>query len=68
MSVDVVCQEVLIFPQLLDAIVGAIDEDGSIRESAGEDVRRTRGKVRAIQGRIRGILKVRRILYRWWRM
>lgn len=39
------------------AIDGAIREDGSVRDSASDNVRRARGRVTTLQGRLRGILQ-----------
>ena len=43
--------------KLAGDINAAIGEDGKVRDSASEEVRRTRGKVMTIEGRIRGVLK-----------
>ena len=43
--------------QLAGDINAAIGEDGRVRDSASEEVRRARGKVMTIEGRIRGVLK-----------
>lgn len=45
-------------PDLAGAIGSSIEESGAVRESASEDVRRARARVRTLEGRIRGILKV----------
>ncbi len=52
-------QDIATLPELAGAIGSAIEESGAVRESASEEVRRARGRVRTIEGRIRGILKVR---------
>lgn len=39
------------------AIEAAIREDGAVRDSASDAVRRTRGRVTTLQGRLRGILQ-----------
>lgn len=51
-------QDIAMLPELAGAIGSAIEESGAVRESASEDVRRARGRVRTIEGRLRGILKV----------
>lgn len=51
-------QDITTLPELAGAIGSAIEESGAVRESASEDVRRARGRVRTIEGRLRGILKV----------
>jgi len=51
-------QDIATLPELAGAIGSAIEESGAVRESASEDVRRARGRVRTIEGRLRGILKV----------
>jgi hypothetical protein len=56
----VAVQDVVTLPELAGAIGSSIDEGGSVRESASEEVRRARARVRTIEGRIRGILKVGR--------
>lgn len=43
--------------KLAGDINSMIGEDGKVRDSASDEVRRTRGKVMTIQGRIRGVLK-----------
>lgn len=51
-------QNVVTLPELAGAIGSAIEESGAVRESASDEVRRARGRVRTIEGRLRGILKV----------
>ena len=51
-------QSIATLPELAGAIGSAIEESGAVRESASEEVRRARGRVRTIEGRLRGILKV----------
>ncbi len=41
----------------------AVNEDGHVREAASEEVRKARGRVRTIEGRLRGVLKV--TVLRW---
>lgn len=43
--------------KLAGDINSMIGEDGKVRDSTSDEVRRTRGKVMTIQGRIRGVLK-----------
>ena len=52
-------QDIATLPELVGDIGSAIEESGVVRESASDDVRRARVRVRTIEGRIRGILKVR---------
>ena len=54
-------QDIACLPELAGAIGAAIEEGGTVREGASDDLRRTRTRVRTLEGRIRGILKVR-----WW--
>jgi dsDNA-specific endonuclease/ATPase MutS2 len=44
-------------PQLSSEIGFAIKDDGSVREAASDEVKKAAGKVRTLEGRIRGILK-----------
>ncbi|GAB4813086.1 hypothetical protein N2152v2_000132 [Parachlorella kessleri] len=44
-------------PDLVAEIGAAFEESGQIRESASEDLKRTRAKVRTVEGRLRGVLK-----------
>ncbi len=44
-------------PQLSSEIGFSIKDDGSVREAASDDVKKASGKVRTLEGRIRGILK-----------
>jgi hypothetical protein len=50
-------QDVATLPELAGAIGSSLEESGAVRESASEGVKKARGKVRTIEGRIRGILK-----------
>ncbi|KAI7845433.1 hypothetical protein COHA_000985 [Chlorella ohadii] len=50
-------KDIATLPELAGAIGSTIEESGSVRESASEEVRRARGRVRTIEGRLRGILK-----------
>ncbi|KAL4459148.1 hypothetical protein ABPG75_014013 [Micractinium tetrahymenae] len=50
-------KDIATLPELAGAIGSAIEESGTVRESASEDVRRARGRVRTVEGRLRGILK-----------
>ncbi|EFN53577.1 hypothetical protein CHLNCDRAFT_136763 [Chlorella variabilis] len=50
-------RDVATLPELAAAVGSAIEESGAVRESASEEVRRARARVRTIEGRIRGILK-----------
>ena len=43
--------------QLVATIAAVLDEHGNVKDSASDEVRRTRGKLRAVEGRLRGILK-----------
>ena len=52
-------QGVATLPELVSEIGAAFEEGGQIRESASEDLKRTRAKVRTVEGRLRGVLKVR---------
>lgn len=51
-------QDTATLPELVGDIGSAIEESGAVRESASDEVRRARIRVRTIEGRIRGILKV----------
>jgi hypothetical protein len=44
-------------PDLVADITAAIDEDMRVCEGASDDVRRTRGRCRALEGRLRALLK-----------
>ena len=50
-------QGVHVSKEVAAAVDGALREDGSVKESASEEVRRTRGRVSTLQGRLRGILQ-----------
>ena len=52
-----VFRNVVCHPQLSSEIGFSIKEDGSVREAASDDVKKASGKVRTLEGRIRGILK-----------
>jgi dsDNA-specific endonuclease/ATPase MutS2 len=45
-------------PELAGAIGSSIEEGGAVRESASDAVKRARTRLRTLEGRIRGILKV----------
>ena len=57
-------QGVATLPELVSEIGAAFEEGGQIRESASEDLKRTRAKVRTVEGRLRGVLKVRWLVSR----
>lgn len=44
-------------PQLSSEIGFSIKDDGTVREAASDEVKKAAGKVRTLEGRIRGILK-----------
>ena len=44
-------------PRIVADIAAAIGEDMQVRDSASEEVRRTRNRCRTIEGRLRSILK-----------
>ena len=44
-------------PQVVKAITACISEDGDVQDSASEEVRSARGKLRAVENRLKGILK-----------
>ncbi len=44
-------------PDLVADITAAIDEDMRVCEGASDDVRRTRGRCRSLEGRLRALLK-----------
>lgn len=50
-------QGVVVDRGVATAIDGAITEDGSVRDSASDNVRRARNRVTTLQGRLRGILQ-----------
>lgn len=58
LPVTVPFKDIATLPELSSAVGQYIDEAGGVRESASEEVRRARTRVRTIEGRIRGILKV----------
>lgn len=43
---------------IVSEVGSAIGEDMAVRDSASEDVRRTRGRCRTLEGRLQSILKV----------
>ncbi|KAK9818002.1 hypothetical protein WJX72_005611 [[Myrmecia] bisecta] len=43
--------------EIVSLINGNIQDDGQVRDSASEEVRRTRGRVRALEGRLTNLLK-----------
>ncbi|BDA49511.1 Endonuclease MutS2 [Coccomyxa sp. Obi] len=43
--------------EIVGAVNAAIDENARVRDGASEDVRRTRGRCRTIEGRLRSLLK-----------
>ena len=44
-------------PEVVAAIAAAIGEDNRVLEGASEDMRRTRGRCRTLEGRLRALLK-----------
>nr|BAD42336.1 DNA mismatch repair protein Mut2-like protein [Nannochloris bacillaris] len=50
-------RHVVTHPELSSEIGFAIKDDGHVREAASDEVKKAAGKVRTIEGRIRGILK-----------
>lgn len=44
-------------PEIVSEIGFTVREDGSVREAASDEVKKAAGKVRTLEGRIRGILK-----------
>ena len=44
-------------PQIVREISSCINEDGEIEDSASDDLRTARGKLRAVEGRLKGLLK-----------
>lgn len=51
-------QGAALLPELASEVGFALDDSGAVRDSAAEDVRRTRTKVRTVEARLRSILKV----------
>lgn len=43
--------------EIVGAVNAAIDENARVRDGASEDVRRTRGRCRTLEGRLRSLLK-----------
>ncbi len=43
--------------EIVGAVNEAIDENARVRDGASEDVRRTRGRCRTLEGRLRSLLK-----------
>lgn len=43
--------------QIVKAITACVSEDGDIRDSASDEVRLSRGKLRAVENRLKAILK-----------
>ena len=43
--------------KIVAAVNAALDEGAKVRDGASEDVRRTRGRCRTIEGRLRSLLK-----------
>ena len=52
-----VAQGMATHPEVVAAIAAAIGEDNRVLEGASEDVRRTRGRCRTLEGRLRALLK-----------
>ena len=44
-------------PHVVKAISACVSEDGEVRDSASDEVRQTRGKLRAVENRLKAILK-----------
>ena len=44
-------------PELVTEVRSCISEDGEIEDSASDDLRTARGKLRAVEGRLKGLLK-----------
>ena len=42
---------------MVKGITACISEDGDVQDSASEEVRSARGKLRAVENRLKGILK-----------
>jgi hypothetical protein len=51
-------QDVSLFPEFVAEVGSTLEESGAVRESASDEVRKARGRVRTLEGRIRGMLKV----------
>ena len=43
--------------EIVAAVNAALDEGAKVRDGASEDVRRTRGRCRTLEGRLRSLLK-----------
>ncbi len=43
--------------EIVAGVNSALDEGAKVREGASEDVRRTRGRCRTLEGRLRSLLK-----------
>lgn len=62
-------RDIATLPGLAADIGFAIDDDGRVREAASDPVKRASARVRTVEGRLRGILKVSRsffIAYPWF--
>lgn len=44
-------------PQVVSAITACISEEGDVQDSASDDLRSVRGKLRAVENRLKAILK-----------
>ena len=50
-------QDLQTHSQVVKNISACISEDGDIRDSASDEVRQSRGKLRAVENRLKAILK-----------